>query len=87
VPLYVLKTFNQSGRLIGRVEFRCGADDEAMAALLYLNEERSSELWCGSRHVMTWRGPMTGMTSGRDAAEEPKRRPGRPPRSRTPEAA
>jgi hypothetical protein len=73
VPLYVLKTFNPSGRLIGRVEFRSGADDEAVAALLYLNEERSSELWCGSRLVTTWHGEKSGRT-----ASEPRRRAGRP---------
>ena len=87
MPLYVLKTFNQTGHLIGRVEFRSLADDEALAALLYLKEERSSELWCGPRLVTTWRGPMTGMAPSRDGSgAEPKRRPGRP-RSRGLKAA
>lgn len=79
MPLYVSKTFNPSGRLIGRVEFHSAADDEAMAALLYLNEERSSELWCGSRLVMNWSGRTTGVAAGHTGArQEPKRRPGRP---------
>jgi hypothetical protein len=79
VPLYVSKTFDKSGRLTGRVEFRCGADDEAMAAMLYLNKETSSELWCGARHVTTWHGRMTGMEAERDASGlEPKRGRGRP---------
>jgi len=80
--LYVLKTFNSAGCLIGRVEFRCGADDEAMTALHYLNEEKSSELWCGARLVTTWHAQMNGATPGRDAAQA-KRGRGRP-RSQVP---
>lgn len=77
MPLYVLKTCNPGGQLIGRVEFRCCGDDEAMAALLYLNGEKSSELWCGSRLVTLWRGQMTGMTPP-PAGRDQKRGRGRP---------
>jgi hypothetical protein len=51
VPQYVLKSFDPSGRLIGRVEFRCAADDEAMSALLCMSEQKPNELWCGPRLV------------------------------------
>jgi len=79
VPQYVLKSFNPSGRLIGRVEFRCGADDEAMTALLCMSEQKSSELWCGSRLVTRWPGqtaaapaaPKRGRTPPRAVAPGP----------------
>jgi hypothetical protein len=73
VPQYVLKSFNPSGRLIGRVEFRCAADDEAMTALLCMNEQKSCELWCGPRLVTRW----PGQTAGSISRTRPKR--ARPP--------
>lgn len=54
MALYIMKTFDGQGRLIGRSEFQAGWDDEAVAALKYLRHDRSCELWCSGRKVADW---------------------------------
>jgi hypothetical protein len=73
VPQYVLKSFNPSGRLIGRVEFRCAADDEAMTALLCMTEQKPCELWCGPRLVTRWPGRNAAPPSELSPRREPPR--------------
>jgi hypothetical protein len=51
MALYIMKTFDRNGRLVGRSEFRAARDDEATAIMRSLMENRSWELWCGSRRV------------------------------------
>ena len=51
---YLVKTYDQHGRLVDRFEFAAPDDDEAEGAVDDLPDDRSHELWCGSRWVRTW---------------------------------
>lgn len=56
MALYVMKTFDWNGRLVGRSEFSAGKDDEAIAVMRILMKDLCCELWCGSRKVADSRG-------------------------------
>jgi hypothetical protein len=55
VSHYVLKTFDDSGRLIDRFEFAAPCDEEAQGAVSDLNPiPTAHELWCGRRLISGW---------------------------------
>lgn len=56
MALYVMKTFDWNGRLVGRSEFSAGKDDEAIAVMRVLMKDLCCELWCGSRKVADSQG-------------------------------
>ena len=51
---YLVKTYDQRGRLIDHFEFAAPNDDEAAGAVGDLPDDRHHELWCGGRWVQTW---------------------------------
>lgn len=52
---YLLKTYDASGRLIGRADYRAATDQEAADAMS-IADNRWYELWCGPRLVGVWDG-------------------------------
>lgn len=61
MALYVLKTFDPTGRLIERSQFRAPGDEEAASAMPDLPENRWCELWRGSRVVRVWDGALRSL--------------------------
>jgi len=51
---YLVKTYDERRRLVGRFEFAAPDDDEAEGAVEDLAGDGSLELWSGSRWVRTW---------------------------------
>ena len=45
MPSYILKTFDNSGHLTGRTEFRAADDAEAQRTMDYMRGDRVCELW------------------------------------------
>jgi len=51
---YLLKSYDARGRLVDRFEFSAPNDEEAEAAVVDLDGERTQELWRGVRWLRTW---------------------------------
>lgn len=52
--IYLVKTFDQRGRLVDQFAFAAPDDCEAEGAVTDLSDPRRRELWSGARRVRTW---------------------------------
>lgn len=48
---YLVKTFDEQHRLVGRFIFTAPSDLEARSAVQDMGDARDQELWCGDRSV------------------------------------
>jgi hypothetical protein len=51
---YMVKTYDDAGRLVDRLEFAAPDDRQAEDAAGDLHPQQTQELWCGRRWVRTW---------------------------------